>query len=148
MKGFGTEGCTGGKKVIGNDLGKIPNPQAPKIVWNESPKESTQVQQVGTALGDQLEPPKIWGWDEGKTTPHFCSFTIILSALCCKCISLLVTEQPHTREGERRKICTDWDSVTNWFHGHSSQWILTGWCHHSVIFLSWDEVISSGFSFQ
>lgn len=31
MKGFGKEGCTGGKKVIGNGLGKIPNPEAPKI---------------------------------------------------------------------------------------------------------------------
>lgn len=104
MKGFGTEDCTGGKKVIGNDLGKVPNPQAPKIQWNESPKESTQVQQVRTALGDQLEPPKIWGWDEGKTTLYFCSFTITLSALCWKCVSVSHRTTAHKRRGKKENL--------------------------------------------
>lgn len=56
---LGKEGCRAGKKVIGNDIGKIANTEAPKIQCNEPPKESTHVQPVKALLGDQLEPPKI-----------------------------------------------------------------------------------------
>lgn len=103
MKGMGKEGCTAGKKVIGNDSEKIISPEAPKIQWNESPKESAQVQQVRTALGNQLEPPNIWGRDEVKITPHFCSFTIILSALCWKYVSVSHRTTAHKRRGKKER---------------------------------------------
>lgn len=39
MKGLGKEGCTEGKKVLGNDFGKMTNPEDPKIQCHELPSQ-------------------------------------------------------------------------------------------------------------
>lgn len=62
------------------------------------------LKQVRTALGDQLKPPKIWGWDEVKITPHFCSFTIILSALCWKCVSVSHRTTAHKKREKKENL--------------------------------------------